>query len=196
MSQLRVGTVDRVQQPEQGYIAGAELGDLVGALAAPAGKRLALGLQGAEQAFADAGNGLVAAQVQGGVDEMRVKVETAHAVACQLGQRAVAVTVEAVTVDQQYDVQAQAGDFVLQLAFIKVGQGVELLAETPCGLVFVAILDVVEAEWLGQLERSIDLQVVGLEQVLEVARGRQRIVLRRVVEAAIGEHQLQALELQ
>ena len=149
-----------------------------------------------EQALADAGNGLVAAQVQGGVDEMWVNVETAHAVACQLGQWAVAVPVEAVTVDQQYDVQAQAGDFVFQLAFIKVGQGVELLAETPCGLVFVAILDVVEAEWLGQLERGIHLQVVGLEQVLEVARGRQRIVLRRVVEAAIGEHQLQTLELQ
>ncbi|MNC68079.1 hypothetical protein D3C75_1186320 [compost metagenome] len=61
---------------------------------------------------------------------------------------------------------------------------------------FLAVLDVVQAKRLGQLQGGIDLQVVGLEQVLEVAGSRQRVVLRRVVQAAIGEHQLQALELQ
>ncbi len=196
MSQLRVGTVDRVQQPEQRDVAGPELGDLVGALTSPAGKCLALGLQGPEQALAEPGDGFVATQVQGRVDEMRVNIEAAHAVAGQLGQWTMGVTVEAVTVDQHYHVQAQAGDFVLQFAFVKVWQGVELFAKTPRSLVFVAIFDVIEAKGLRQLECRIDLEVIGLEQVFEVACGRQRVVLRSVVQAAIWEHKLQAFELQ
>ena len=45
-----------------------------------------------------------------------------------------------VAVDQHHHVQAQAGDFVFQLAFSEVGQGIELLAETPRGLVGLAVL--------------------------------------------------------
>ncbi len=127
---------------------------------------------------------------------MRVKVETADAIACQSGNRAITVAIQSVAIDQHHDVQTQAGDLVFQIAFVEVRQGVELFAKAPGALLFLAIFNVVQAKGLGQLERRIDLDFSTLDQIFQVAGGGQRVVLRRVVKAAVREHQLQALQLQ
>ncbi|MNZ63264.1 hypothetical protein D3C78_814080 [compost metagenome] len=71
-----------------------------------------------------------------------------------------------------------------------------MLAKASPGLLLLAVFDVVQAEGLRQFQRGVDLQVVTFEQILQIPGCRQRIVLWRVEQAAVGKHQLQSLELQ
>ncbi|MNI29961.1 hypothetical protein D3C73_837900 [compost metagenome] len=61
---------------------------------------------------------------------------------------------------------------------------------------FLAVFDVVQAEGLRQFQRGVDLQVVALEQVLQIAGSGQRIMLRRIEQTAVGKHQFQPFQLQ
>ena len=81
--QVRIGAVDGVQEPEQGHVAGAELGDLVRALPAPTRQGVVLGLQHADQALNQSQQDRAGTQVQAGRDKAAVEGELAGGVALQ-----------------------------------------------------------------------------------------------------------------